>query len=96
MPQSGLVIASYVLGELAAEASTALIELAWAACSGVLLIVEPDTPAANGRIVGPVAIPGPGAELSVGKDGNLGQVVVAKRDGAALRRVSKRGWGDPA
>jgi len=58
LPRSELVIASYVLGELAGAAGAALVDRAWAACSGMMLLVEPGTPAgartiglARGRLI---------------------------------------------
>jgi len=172
MPRSDLVIASYVLGELVEGAGRALVERAWEACSGVMLLVEPGTPsgarkigaaraqliaagahilapcpnalacpmaapdwchfsarlprsrahmqiksadvpfedekfaylaaarfgsrdAMAGRIVAPVAVSKPGAELTVCQDGGISQIIVARRDASAFRQARKRGWGDP-
>ena len=45
-----LVIASYVLNEIAPQKLGALIEKLWASCSGVLMILEPGTPQGAGII----------------------------------------------
>lgn len=45
-----LVIASYVLNEISPQKLGALIEKLWAACSGVLMILEPGTPQGAGII----------------------------------------------
>jgi ribosomal protein RSM22 (predicted rRNA methylase) len=45
-----LVVVAYVLGELAAEKSAALLRRLWEVSQGVLLLVEPGTPAGFARI----------------------------------------------
>lgn len=45
-----LVIASYVLNEIAPQKLGALIEKLWASCSGVMMILEPGTPQGAGII----------------------------------------------
>ncbi|HEY7123899.1 MAG TPA: small ribosomal subunit Rsm22 family protein [Ktedonobacterales bacterium] len=45
-----LVVAAYVLGELTEEKSAALLQKLWGISQGVLLIVEPGTPAGFARI----------------------------------------------
>ena len=44
LPPSGLVVASYLLGELPETHLAASIDAAWRATTGVLLLVEPGTP----------------------------------------------------
>jgi ribosomal protein RSM22 (predicted rRNA methylase) len=46
-----LVVASYMIGELAEAERTSLVDLLWARTADTLLIVEPGTPAGHGRIV---------------------------------------------
>jgi ribosomal protein RSM22 (predicted rRNA methylase) len=46
-----LVVASYVIGELAPAEQRELTESMWAKCRDTLLIVEPGTPAGYGRII---------------------------------------------
>jgi len=50
LPASELVIAAYVLGELPSGAQADLIARAWMATAGVLVLVEPGTPAGAERI----------------------------------------------
>lgn len=50
-PQADLVLASYALAEIAPAAQRAVVTHLWAACSGVLAIVEPGTPAGYQRIL---------------------------------------------
>lgn len=50
-PNADLVVASYALAELAPAAQARTVERLWAACDGVLALVEPGTPAGYGRIV---------------------------------------------
>jgi ribosomal protein RSM22 (predicted rRNA methylase) len=45
-----LVIASYVIGELAADRLAGLADTLWSAAAGLLLVVEPGTPAGFARI----------------------------------------------
>ena len=52
LPSADLVIASYLLGELAPRVGEALVARLWAAAGGVLLLVEPGTPAGFARIRG--------------------------------------------
>ncbi|WP_062113228.1 small ribosomal subunit Rsm22 family protein [Aureimonas sp. AU40] len=51
LPAADLVTLSYVLDELAPPARRALVALLWARTQGVLLIVEPGTPAGWARIL---------------------------------------------
>ncbi|MFE0756815.1 small ribosomal subunit Rsm22 family protein [Inquilinus sp. NPDC058860] len=51
LPAHDLVILSYVLDELAPDRRGALVDGLWAATGGVLLIVEPGTPAGYRRIL---------------------------------------------
>jgi len=46
-----LVLASYVLAEIAGERQAAVVAQLWAACEGVLALVEPGTPAGYGRLL---------------------------------------------
>ena len=46
-----LVVASYVIGELAPAEQRELTETMWAKCRDTLLVVEPGTPAGYGRII---------------------------------------------
>jgi ribosomal protein RSM22 (predicted rRNA methylase) len=46
-----LVVASYLIGEIGEAERTALARLMWAKTRGMLLIVEPGTPAGYGRII---------------------------------------------
>jgi ribosomal protein RSM22 (predicted rRNA methylase) len=50
-PPADLVIASYMIGEIAESERRTLTELMWAKTRGTLLIVEPGTPAGYGRII---------------------------------------------
>jgi len=50
LPRSELVIAAYVLGELAEAVRAGVLDRAWSAAEGVLLLVEPGTPVAASRI----------------------------------------------
>ena len=45
-----LVIASYVIGEIAADRLTRIADTLWAASAGLLLVIEPGTPAGFARI----------------------------------------------
>lgn len=49
--RADLVVASYMIGEIGETERTALADAMWAKTRGVLLIVEPGTPAAYGRII---------------------------------------------
>jgi ribosomal protein RSM22 (predicted rRNA methylase) len=49
--KSDLVIASYCFGEIAAKDRIALIDRAWAATAGLLLVIEPGTPEGYARIL---------------------------------------------
>lgn len=51
MPQADLVIASYMIGELAQEARAAFVTDLWRKTRDTLLVVEPGTPAGYDRIV---------------------------------------------
>ncbi len=46
-----LVLIAYVLGELAPDAAEALVDRAWEATTGTLVIVEPGTPAGYERVI---------------------------------------------
>jgi ribosomal protein RSM22 (predicted rRNA methylase) len=48
---SDLVLLSYVLTELSAAAVDAVVDRAWAATAGQLVVVEPGTPAGFGRVL---------------------------------------------
>lgn len=50
-PRADLVIASYALAEIQAARQTAMIEALWAACAGLLVLVEPGTPDGWRRIL---------------------------------------------
>ena len=50
-PRADLVLASYALAEIAPAAQGAVVAHLWAACDGVLAIVEPGTPAGYQRIL---------------------------------------------
>jgi ribosomal protein RSM22 (predicted rRNA methylase) len=50
-PKSDLVIASYALAEIAPDQQASTIAELWAACEGVLALVEPGTPAGYARIL---------------------------------------------
>jgi len=50
-PAADLVVASYALAEIAPEALGRVVAGLWAACLGVLALVEPGTPAGYGRIL---------------------------------------------
>ena len=50
-PQADLVIASYALAEIAAERQISTVVELWAACDGLLVLVEPGTPAGYSRIL---------------------------------------------
>jgi len=50
-PKSDLVITSYCLGEIAAKHRLEVIDRAWAATTGLLLVIEPGTPEGYSRIL---------------------------------------------
>ncbi|HEY3695441.1 small ribosomal subunit Rsm22 family protein [Phenylobacterium sp.] len=50
LPAADLVSASYVLAEIPATAQAGVVERLWAACQGVLALVEPGTPAGFERL----------------------------------------------
>lgn len=50
-PRADLVLASYALAEIAPEAQGQVVAGLWAACDGVLALVEPGTPAGYARIL---------------------------------------------
>jgi ribosomal protein RSM22 (predicted rRNA methylase) len=50
-PKSDLVIASYCLGEIASAQRMPVIDRAWQATSGLLLVIEPGTPEGYVRIL---------------------------------------------
>lgn len=49
-PCADLVITSYALAEIAPERQAAVVRALWAACEGVLILVEPGTPAGSARL----------------------------------------------
>lgn len=51
-PTSDLVVASYVIGELAERERATLTDLMWERTGDTLLVVEPGTPAGYARIIG--------------------------------------------
>ena len=50
-PRAELVAASYALAEIAPERQGGVVQSLWAACTGVLALVEPGTPAGYARIL---------------------------------------------
>jgi ribosomal protein RSM22 (predicted rRNA methylase) len=50
-PKADLVTASYALAEIAPARQAAVVDALWAACEGLLVLVEPGTPAGYGRIL---------------------------------------------
>lgn len=50
-PRADLVLASYALAEIAPPAQPQAVERLWAACDGLLALVEPGTPAGYARIL---------------------------------------------
>jgi ribosomal protein RSM22 (predicted rRNA methylase) len=50
-PKADLVVTSYALAEIAADKQISMMSELWAACDGVLAIVEPGTPAGHGRLL---------------------------------------------
>lgn len=51
LPRGDLVMASYALAEIAPADQAPLVRRLWAACEGLLVLVEPGTPAGYGRIL---------------------------------------------
>ena len=63
-PRADLVVASYALAEIPGAAQPAVVVALWAACDGVLALVEPGTPAGFQRILAArQALVAAGAEL---------------------------------
>jgi len=50
-PGAELVVASYVLAEIASDRQTSVINELWAACEGLLALVEPGSPAGYARLL---------------------------------------------
>lgn len=50
-PKADLVVASYALAEIASDKQTSIVSELWAACDGVLALIEPGTPAGYARIL---------------------------------------------
>ncbi|HEY2753484.1 small ribosomal subunit Rsm22 family protein [Phenylobacterium sp.] len=50
-PRAEVVVASYALAEIETDHQTSVVVELWAACDGVLALVEPGTPAGYGRIL---------------------------------------------
>lgn len=50
-PPADLVLASYALAEIGASAQPAVTDALWAACQGLLVLVEPGTPAGHVRLL---------------------------------------------
>ncbi|HEY0437918.1 MAG TPA: small ribosomal subunit Rsm22 family protein [Phenylobacterium sp.] len=50
-PKADLVVASYALAEIASDRMAAVVEALWAACDGVLALVEPGTTAGFQRLL---------------------------------------------
>ena len=55
--KADLVVASYALAEIAPDRQAAVVGGLWDACEGVLVLVEPGTPAGYGRILAARATP---------------------------------------
>jgi ribosomal protein RSM22 (predicted rRNA methylase) len=51
-PRADLVVASYALAEIAPDRQISVVNELWAACEGVMALVEPGTPAGYARILG--------------------------------------------
>lgn len=51
LPKGDLVMASYALAEIAPPAQAPLVRRLWAACDGVLALIEPGTPAGFARLL---------------------------------------------
>lgn len=50
-PRAGLVVASYALAEIAPPAQGRVVAGLWAACDGLLALIEPGTPAGSARLL---------------------------------------------
>jgi ribosomal protein RSM22 (predicted rRNA methylase) len=50
-PKSDVVVASYALAEIAADKQSSTVGELWASCEGVLVLIEPGTPAGYARIL---------------------------------------------
>ena len=50
-PRADLVVASYALAEIAPDRQASVLDELWAACPGVLALVEPGTPAGYARLL---------------------------------------------
>lgn len=50
-PTADLVVASYALAEIREDRQAALISALWSACTGVLVLLEPGTPAGHSRLM---------------------------------------------
>lgn len=50
-PKADLVVASYALAEIASDRQISTISELWRACEGILILVEPGTPAGYARIL---------------------------------------------
>jgi ribosomal protein RSM22 (predicted rRNA methylase) len=63
-PAADLVVASYALAEIAPAAQGRVVHSLWAACEGVLVLVEPGTPAGFARLLDArAALTAAGAQL---------------------------------
>jgi len=63
-PKAELVVASYALAEIAPDRQASVMNELWAACEGVLALVEPGTPAGYSRILAArTALIGAGAQV---------------------------------
>jgi ribosomal protein RSM22 (predicted rRNA methylase) len=50
-PKADVVVASYALAEIPADKQTSTLTELWTTCEGVLILIEPGTPAGYGRIL---------------------------------------------
>jgi ribosomal protein RSM22 (predicted rRNA methylase) len=64
LPSADLVLASYALAEIAAAAQAPAVERLWAATAGLLVLVEPGTPAGFARLLA-------ARDVLLGADGHL-------------------------
>lgn len=63
-PTADLVVASYALAEIREDKQAALIAALWSACTGVLVLLEPGTPAGYSRLMAARAdLTGQGAHI---------------------------------